>query len=80
MLKFEKKSAAKRLNQLTRTEGLLKEIMGQQTGSIRKKRGIFNFTGELSKLLFGTMDEGDAKYYNVQIKLFEKIRGYEYTD
>ena len=60
------------LNQLTKTEGLLKEITGQETGGKRKKRGVFNFTGELSKILFGTMDEDDAKYYNEQIKLFEQ--------
>ena len=60
-----------RLVQLTKTEGLLKEITGQETGNQRKKRGVFNFIGELSKVLFGTMDEDDAKYHNDQIKLFE---------
>ena len=64
--------ARERLNQLTKTEGLLKEIMGQETGGKRKKRGVFNFIGELSKILFGTMDDDDAKYYNEQIKLFEQ--------
>jgi hypothetical protein len=39
-----------RLNQLTRTEGLLKEITGQRTGGKRKKRGVFNFIVELSKI------------------------------
>jgi len=33
---------------------------------------VFNFVGELSKILFGTMDDDDAKYYNEQIKLFEQ--------
>ena len=35
---------------------------------------MFNFIGELSKILFGTMDDDDddAKYYNEQIKLFEQ--------
>ena len=33
---------------------------------------MFNFIGELSKILFGTMDNDDAKYYNEQIKLFEQ--------
>jgi hypothetical protein len=61
-----------RLNQLAKTEGLLKEITGQETGHKRKKRGVFNFIGELSKVLFGTMDDDDAKYYNDQIKLFEQ--------
>jgi len=59
-----------RLNQLTKTEGLLKEITVQETGGKRKKRGVFNFIGELSQILFGTMDDDDAKYYNEQIKLF----------
>jgi hypothetical protein len=60
-----------RLGQLTRTENPLREITGQQSRGQRKKRGVFNFIGELSKILFGTMDEDDAKYYNEQIKLFE---------
>ena len=64
--------ARERLNQLTKTESLLKEITGQETGGKRKKRGVFNFIGELSKILFGTMDDDDAKYYNDQIKLFEQ--------
>jgi len=60
-----------RLNQLTRTESLLKEIKGQQTGGKRKHGGI-NFVGELSKIMFGTVDEDDAQYYNEQIRLLEK--------
>jgi hypothetical protein len=61
-----------RLNQLAKTEGLLKEITTQETGNKRKKRGVFNFIGELSKVLFGAMDDDDAKYFNYQIKLFEQ--------
>jgi len=61
-----------RLNQLAKTEGLLKEITGQETGNKRKKRGVFNFIGELSKIFFGTMDDDDAKCYIDQIKLFEQ--------
>ena len=64
--------ARERLDRLSKTEGLLKEITGQETGGKRKKRGVFNFIGELSKILFGTMDDDDedddAKYYNEQIK------------
>ena len=33
---------------------------------------MFNFVRELSKILFGTLDEDDVKYYNDQIKLFER--------
>ena len=64
--------ARERLDQLAKTEGLLKEFTGQETGGKRRKRGIFNFIGELRKILFGTMDEDDAKFYNEQIKLFEQ--------
>jgi flagellar basal body-associated protein FliL len=64
--------ARERLNQLTRTGGLLKEITGQRTGGKRKKRVVSNFIVELSKILFGTMDEDDAKYFIDQIKLFEQ--------
>jgi uncharacterized protein YifN (PemK superfamily) len=42
--------ARERLNQLTRTGGLLKEITGQRTGGKRKKKEVFNFTVELSKI------------------------------
>ena len=59
--------AMERLNQLTKTEGLLREI----TGDKGKTRGVCKFIGKLSKILFGTMDDDDAKYYNEQIKLFE---------
>jgi hypothetical protein len=37
-----------------------------------EKGGAFNFSGEVNKVLFGTMDDEDAKYYNEQIKHFEK--------
>ena len=68
------------LDQLTRTEGLLREITGQRSGGRRRKRGVFNFIGELSKILFGTLDEDDAKYYNEQIRLFEQNSEDRYTD
>ena len=60
-----------RLDQLVKTEGLLEEITGQRNER-KRRRGVFNFVGELSKILFGTLDEDDAKYYNDQIKLFER--------
>jgi len=36
---------------------------------------VFNFIGEVSKILFGTMDDDDAQYYNEQIKHFEQNSG-----
>jgi hypothetical protein len=64
-----------KLNQLSKTEMLLREITGQRVGGNRRKRGVSNLIGELSKILFGTMDDDDAKYYNEQIKLFEQNSG-----
>lgn len=32
--------------------------------SPRIKRGVFNFIGEISKILFGTLGNSDAEYYN----------------
>ena len=31
-----------------------------------------NFVGEISKVLFGTLDENDADYYGEQIRKFEQ--------
>jgi hypothetical protein len=64
--------AKEKLAQLTGTMDLLEEITGHEAGINRKKRGALNFVGQLSKILFGTMDENDADYYNEQIKLFEQ--------
>ena len=38
----------------------------------RIKRGIFNFIGGISKILFGTMDNEDASYYAEKISNLEK--------
>jgi hypothetical protein len=37
-----------------------------------RRRGVFNFIGEISKVLFGILDNEDAAYYNEQIKHFEE--------
>ena len=36
-----------------------------------KETGIMNFIGEISKVLFGTLDENDAEHYDEQIRKFE---------
>jgi len=36
------------------------------------KRGVFNFIGTISKILFGTMDSEDASYYAEKISSLEK--------
>lgn len=35
----------------------------------RFKRGVFDFVGQVAKILFGTLDSSDANYYNEQIDL-----------
>ena len=39
---------------------------------MRFKRGVFNFIGGISKILFGTMDDEDASYYAEKISSLEK--------
>ena len=50
--------------------------VGKQYKDSRLGCGILNFLGEISKVLFGTLDE-DADYYDEQIRNFE--RNSEYT-
>ena len=51
------------LRQLTRNEDDLVYT--------RYKRGIFNFIGGISKILFGTLDSEDANYYTDKIPHLE---------
>jgi hypothetical protein len=52
------------VKQLTRTD--------EDATNIRSKRGIFNFIGGISKILFGTMDSEDASYYTDKISDLER--------
>jgi len=38
----------------------------------RYKRGVFNFIGGISKILFGTLDNRDANYPSDKIKFKKK--------
>jgi hypothetical protein len=60
-----------KLRQVKKTEDLFADITNRKEGKTRRKRGLFNFIGEISKVLFGTLDNEDAEYYNEQIKHFE---------
>ena len=51
------------LTQLTRNEPDLIHT--------RNKRGVFNFIGGISKILFGTLDNEDANYYTDKISHLE---------
>jgi hypothetical protein len=61
-----------RLLQIKRTEDLIIGVTEHRPKNARKRRGVFNFIGEISKVLFGTLDNDDATYYNEQIKHFEE--------
>jgi hypothetical protein len=39
---------------------------------MRFKRGVFNFTGGIGKILFGTVDSDDASYYTERISSLER--------
>jgi hypothetical protein len=64
--------ARDKLMQIKKTEGLIMDITDHPSEPTRRKRGVFNFVGEISKILFGTMDDEDAGYYNEQIERFEE--------
>jgi hypothetical protein len=64
--------AESKIRQIKNTEKLLVEITDTKTDRKRVRRGVFNFIGDVSKILFGTMDNADAEYYNKQIRCLEE--------
>jgi hypothetical protein len=56
---------------LENSGGMLTDVIGTKTRESRGRRGILNFVGEVSKVLFGTLDENDAEYYDEKIRHFE---------
>lgn len=64
-------SVSERFRHLENSAGVLTDIIGAKTGESRRRRGILNFVGEISKVLFGTLDENDAEYYDEKIHYFE---------
>ncbi|GFG35595.1 hypothetical protein Cfor_00315 [Coptotermes formosanus] len=64
-------TAKNKLQQVKSTE-VLRDITDFKENGKRAKRGVFNFIGAVSKILFGTMDDDDEKYYNKQIGHFEQ--------
>ena len=61
-----------KLKQIKKTEYLIFDVTDHRLKNTRRRRGVFNFIGEISKVLFGTLDNEDATYYNEQIKHFEE--------
>ena len=61
-----------RLGQARETEQLITKIVGRNDDKHRRKRGLFDFVGKVSEVLFGTLDRDDAQYYNEQIEHSER--------
>jgi len=60
-----------KLQQIKNTQRLLYDI-AQGGEDRRHKRGLFNFVGKLSKILFGIMDDDDMQIYHDQIEHLEQ--------
>ena len=72
-------------NSIRQNDRQLKEVNGlklslrqltQDSVSRRKKRGVFNLVGEISKILFGTMGNHDANYYADKVSQLEREKIY----
>jgi len=49
----------RQINEIEELRSLVRQLTKSEEGEqIRFKRGVFNFIGEISKILFGTMDSG----------------------
>jgi len=65
-------SVSDHFQHLENSVGILTDVIGFKNGESRWRRGLLNFVDEISKVLFGTMDENDAEYYDEQIRHFER--------
>ena len=61
-----------KLRQVRETERLVASTVGRRDMVGRKERGLFDFVGKVSKILFGKMGGDDAHYSNEQIEHFER--------
>lgn len=61
-------SYRKKIRKLKIDRQNINDMLGRPTQpEHRFKRGVFNFVGQIAKILFGTLDSSDADYYNNQI-------------
>ena len=63
---------AHKLQQIRHTRQLLADVVRRECETSRSRRGLFNFVGTVSRALFGTMDDDDARFYHDQIERFEQ--------
>lgn len=64
-----RKRISKRLQRFNEIANELENVLHLAgfKNSIRTKRGLFDFVGEVSKTLFGTLSDTDATYYNNEL-------------
>jgi hypothetical protein len=67
-----RESVSDRFKHLRNSESLLTDTVGRGYENSRLRGGILNFVGEINKVLFGTLDENDADYYDEEIRRFER--------
>ena len=60
-----------KLKEIENTKLLIGQLVRKQESPLRARRGLFDFVGEVTKILFGVMDEDDAKYYTEKINKLE---------
>jgi hypothetical protein len=53
-------------------KNLVAEYLKSEPQNHRRKRGVLDFVGEISKVLFGTLTQSDAREYNRHIGQLEK--------
>ena len=61
-----------KLQQIRTNQKLLFDIVQERESEERRRRGLFNFIGKVSKALFGTMDDDDAQFYHDHIEHLEQ--------
>ena len=59
-----------KLCQVQESERLIASTAGRRDEESTKKRGLFDFVGKVSMILFRTTDGDDAQYYNDQTEHF----------
>ncbi|XP_046983225.1 uncharacterized protein LOC124553404 [Schistocerca americana] len=57
------------VEKITGLQQLVQQLTKHET---KRKRGVFNFVGQVSKILFGALDEADAAYYKERIDAMER--------
>lgn len=60
-----------RIKYVERLKDVIADYTTEEARSLRRKRGALNFIGQLSKVLFGILDEDDAAYYTDKISELE---------